>query len=272
MERRAAALASRFDDLDRPQAVRGSLREEHAAPKHLRQVACAERLSWKRWERAENVARAAELDAAKHVPEPALAGISCSPAHRLWSSGPDMVLAHQDYLDGQVRMREQRRKGDELVEHVDRGSTLRRRADRDHLAVFIDPHDPPLCRNRMHDPNMVDVEQRIELSSEWAEAPRLDLDELPVGADKVDHEAAHLHLEPVTRTRQDRLERTVQRPLAHHADAGHASQAKAGVGAGARSRGRMVGRLGADALLAQELGDVRAGCFGIVGREADGLR
>jgi ABC-type histidine transport system ATPase subunit len=68
--RRAAALAGRFGDVDRPQAVRGPLRQEHAATEQGRQLASAERLRRKRRKRTHDVVDAAELD--RHQsPEPA---------------------------------------------------------------------------------------------------------------------------------------------------------------------------------------------------------
>ena len=81
--------------------------------------------------------------------------------------------------------------------------------------------DSPLGGNGMHDPEAVPVKQRVELGPQWAKAAGLDLHELSVSADQVNHEPADRHLEPVTRRRQQRLDCGVQRALAQHADARH---------------------------------------------------
>jgi hypothetical protein len=41
----------------------------------------------------------------------------------------------------------------------------------EHLAVLVNPNDPALGRDRVHDPDVVLVEQRIELVAERAETP-----------------------------------------------------------------------------------------------------
>jgi hypothetical protein len=88
--------------------------------------------------------------------------------------------------------------------------------------VLIDAHDPSPCGDSVHDPDTVLVEQRIELGAQRAEAAGLHLHKLAVGVDDVDHEASDRHLQTVTWLRQHRLERSVQRSLAHHADARNA--------------------------------------------------
>ena len=87
--------------------------------------------------------------------------------------------------------------------------------------MLIDPDDPALGRDRVDDPDAVLVEQRVELGAERAEAARLHLDQLAVGADEVDHEPSNRHLEAVARLRQHSLDRGVQRAFTHHPDTRH---------------------------------------------------
>jgi hypothetical protein len=137
----------------------------------------------------------------------------------------DVVLAEQQHLDREVRVCQQRRKGHELAEHRDRRRALRRPAAGEHLAVLVDPDDPSLGGDGVHDSDAVLVEQRVELLAERAEPARLDLDQLAVGADEVHHESTDGHLEAVTRLREQGLHGGVQRTFAHDADARHGSGA-----------------------------------------------
>jgi hypothetical protein len=92
VQRGAAALAARCDDVDRPQAVGGPLRELHAASEEGSQLAGAERLRRKRRKRPHDVVGAVELDPAStsrrcrapgsHVRRRTVTG----PAARMWSS------------------------------------------------------------------------------------------------------------------------------------------------------------------------------------------
>ena len=132
-----------------------------------------------------------------------------------------MVLTQQQHLDGQVRVREQRRERDELVEHLDGRRALRRPARADDLALLVDADDPPLGRHRVHDPHAVIVQERVELLAQRAEVAGLDLDELAVGADDVDHEPAHRHLEAVARLGEQLLYGGMKRALAQYPDARH---------------------------------------------------
>ena len=66
---------------------------------------------------------------------------------------------------------------------------------------------------------------------QWAKAAGLDLHEFSVSADQVNHEPVDGHLQPVTGRRQHRLDCSVQRALAQHADARHAPEARGGIGA-----------------------------------------
>ena len=91
----------------------------------------------------------------------------------------------------------------------------------EHLAVLVDPNDPPLGRDRVHDPHPVFVEQRVELPAERAEPSGLHLDQLTVGTDEVDHESTHRHLDAVARLGQQRLHRGVERTLTHNPDGRH---------------------------------------------------
>jgi hypothetical protein len=88
--------------------------------------------------------------------------------------------------------------------------------------VCIDPDDPTLGRDRVHDPHPVLVQQRVELAAERPEASRLDFDKLPVGTDEVDHEPTHRYLEAIARLGQHRLDGGMKRTLAQHPDARHA--------------------------------------------------
>lgn len=80
MQRRAAALAGRFDDVDRPQAVGGSLRELHAASEQGSQLAGAEWLRRKRRQRTHDVVGAVELDPGEHFAQVSRSRVACSPA------------------------------------------------------------------------------------------------------------------------------------------------------------------------------------------------
>ena len=108
--------------------------------------------------------------------------------------------------------------------------------------MLIDPDDPALGRNRVHDPDAVLVEQRVEFLAEGAEACRLHFDQLAVGADEVDHEPSDRHLEAVARLRQRRLHRGVQRALTHHPDARHVAEARCRCG-GSRVGADVMGRI-----------------------------
>ena len=171
-----------------------------------------------------------QLDAAKDLAQAALARIACPPARRDRPSTPNVVLVEQQHLDREVGMGQQRREGGELVEHLHHRPALRRAADRHHLALLVDAHDPPLGRDRMHDPDPVLVKQRVELGAQRTETAGLHLHQFPVGADEIDHEPPDRHLEPIARRGQHRLDRSVQRPLAQHTDTRHASQAKGAPG------------------------------------------
>ena len=97
--------------------------------------------------------------------------------------------------------------------------------------MLVNTHDSPLGCNRMDDPETVLVEQGVELGAQRPKPAGLDLHELSVSADQVDHEPVDRHLEPVTRRRQHRLDCGVQRALAQHADVRHAPEARGGLGA-----------------------------------------
>jgi hypothetical protein len=146
------------------------------------------------------------------------------PIMRMYSPRPTV-------LDRQVGMRQQRWEGGQFVKHLQHGRALGGPADREHLTMRVHAHDPPLGRHGMHDPETVAVKQRVELGPEWAKAAGLDLHELPVSTDQVDHKTADRHLQPVTRRRQRRLDGRMQLAFAQHADARHAPEARGGVGA-----------------------------------------
>ncbi len=230
VKRCAASLSGRFDDFDCSEAVHRPLREQHAAPKHRGQLAGAEWLARKGWQHTSDIVRVAQLDPVEHLTEVSLARISRPPARSHRPNGTDVVLAQQQHLDREVGMRQQRGERNQPVEHIDRGPTLRGPADRENLAVLIDAYDPPPRCDGVHDPHPVPVKQIIELGAQRTKAAGLHLDQLAIGAHDVDHEPPDRHLHAVTRPHQHRLERGMQRSLAHHADARHASQAKAGGG------------------------------------------
>jgi hypothetical protein len=93
VQRRAAALAGRFDDADRPQAVGGPLREQHAASKERSQLAGAEWLRRKRRQRTHDVVGAVELDPGEHFAKVSRSRVACSPAHGHRPSRAYVVLA-----------------------------------------------------------------------------------------------------------------------------------------------------------------------------------
>jgi hypothetical protein len=93
VQRRAAALAGRFDDVDRPQAVGGSLREQHAASEQGSQLAGAEWLRRKRRKRTHDVVDAVELDPGQHFAKVPFSRVACSPAHGHRPSRAYVVLA-----------------------------------------------------------------------------------------------------------------------------------------------------------------------------------
>ena len=84
--------------------------------------------------------------------------------------------------------------------------------------MLVNAHDPALGGDRVDDPHAVQVEQRVELLAECAEALRLYLDELAVRAHQVDHERSDRHLEAVAWLRKQRFDRGVQRAFTHHAN------------------------------------------------------
>jgi hypothetical protein len=67
-------------------------------------------------------------------------------------------------------------------------------------------------------------------SSFVARGARLHLDELAIRTNQIDHEPVDRHLQPVTRLRQYRLDRSMQRPFAHHPDVRHDAQARRALG------------------------------------------
>ena len=219
-------FAGRLDDVDRPQAVGRALREQHAAPQNRSQLTGAKWLRGKRRKRTDDVGDPAQLDATEHVAQAALSRIPRPPTHSYWPSGAQVVLGQQQHLNREIGMRQQRREGRQLVKHLHHRPTLPRAADRHHLPLLIHTHDPALERDRMHNPKPVLVKQRVQLGAQRAEPPGLHLDELSVSAHDVNHEPADRHLHLVTRRRQHRLDRRVQRALTQHPDPGHPHRLK----------------------------------------------
>ena len=93
MQRRAAALAGRFDDVDRRQPVGGPLRELRAASEEASQLAGPEWLGWKWRKRTHDIAGAVELDPAEHFAKASRSRVACSPAHGHRPSSAHVVLA-----------------------------------------------------------------------------------------------------------------------------------------------------------------------------------
>ncbi len=81
VQRRAAAVAGRFDDLDRPQAVGGPLREQRAAPEQRSKLARAEWPRRKRRKRTHDVVGAVQLDPGEQFAKVSRSGVACAPAH-----------------------------------------------------------------------------------------------------------------------------------------------------------------------------------------------
>jgi hypothetical protein len=93
VQRRAAALACGFDEVDRPQAVGGSLRELDAASEEASQLAGAEwlRREWRK--RTRDVVGAMELGPGEHLAKVSRSRVACSPAHGHRPAGAYVVLA-----------------------------------------------------------------------------------------------------------------------------------------------------------------------------------
>ena len=141
----------------------------------------------------------AEFDPVEHLDKPPLAGIPRPAARGERSASADVILARQENLDREIRVGQQRRERNELVEHLDRRRTLRRATNRHDLAVLVDADDPTFSRDRVHDANTMLIKQRIELPAQGREAARLHLDQLAIGTNQVDHELANGTSNPVIR-------------------------------------------------------------------------
>ena len=105
MKRRTAPFARRLDDPHHPQAIHRPLSQRHAATKEHRQLPRAERIRRKRWERRDEVFRPPELNSIEHLDQAPLAWISSPAALRAGPLHANVVLAEQQHLDGQMRMR-----------------------------------------------------------------------------------------------------------------------------------------------------------------------
>ena len=92
MQRHAAALAGRFDDVDRPQAVGRALREHRAASEQASQLAGAEWLRRKRRKRPHDVIGSVQLDPREHFAKVSLSRVARAPAHRHRPGSADVVL------------------------------------------------------------------------------------------------------------------------------------------------------------------------------------
>jgi hypothetical protein len=162
---RAAALARRLDDPHHPQAIDRSLSEGHAATQQRRQLTSAKRARWKRRHGAQDVVWSPVLGTIEHIDQPPLSWIS-SPATRLRrSNSANMILPDQQYLDGQMRMRQKRGKRNQSVKHLDDTGALWRAANRSDFAVPVNADDTPLGRHRTNDPKLILIEQRVKLRS-----------------------------------------------------------------------------------------------------------
>jgi hypothetical protein len=116
---------------------------------------------------------------------------------------------------------QQRRERDQLVEHRHRRRALRRPTDAEHLAILIEPNDPALGRDRVHNPDAVPVEQRLELAAERAEAPVCTAASSPSARTSSITNRPTGTSRSVARLGQQRLHRGVKRALTHHPDARH---------------------------------------------------
>ena len=135
------------------------------------ELACAERLERQRRQRREDVLRRPQRDPVEDLDQPPLPRIPGATPSRRRLRAADVILTQQQHLDREVRVRQQRRKRDQLVEHRHRRRALRRPAGTEHLAVLVDPNDPALGRDRVHDPDAVLVEQRVELACRAHRSP-----------------------------------------------------------------------------------------------------
>ena len=224
VQRRAAPLARRLDGSHHPQTVGRPLGERHAATKQRCQLACAEWIRRKRGQHCHHVAGPSHLNAVEHLDQPTLSWIPCPATHPLGTTPADVIFAQQQHLDGQVRVRQERRERHKLVEHLHDTSSLRRSADRGDLAAPIDADNSPFGRDWIDDPKSVRIKQRIELAAQGREAARLHLDQLAIHPHQVDDKTTDRYLEAVPWTRQCRFDRCMQRPLAQHADTRHRQQ------------------------------------------------
>ena len=244
MEWRAPALPRGLDDPDRPQAVGGPLGDQHIAAEHGGQFPCAERARWKRWQDRHNVLQSPQFHAIDDVHEAALAWISCPTTRPSGPTAANVILAKQQHLHGQMRVRQKRRERNKLVEHLDHAAPPWGAANRRDLTMLVDADDATFGCYGIHDSKPMLIEQRIELWPERREAPRLDLDQFAIRPDQVDHETTDWHLEPVPGARQHRLDRSMQRTLAQHTDVRHGDSVCVNPADFEVGRRRMLGHVG----------------------------
>ena len=102
---------------------------------------------------------------------------------------------------------------DQFVEQVQRHATLGRAAAIGQDAVGVDPDQPSLRSNRMHENEPVILDQAAQFAGRRREARRLDLDQLVV-ADDIHDEAVDALLDPIAGSRVESLQRGVKRTLA----------------------------------------------------------
>ena len=106
---------------------------------------------------------------------------------------------------------------------VQRPALQRRAPRRQHLAVLVHAHDPPLGRHRVHDPHAVAVQQRVELAAPAARSRRSGSRPARRRRAPGRSRSARTRTSATSPGRaQQVLDRRVQRPLAQHADPGHA--------------------------------------------------
>ena len=221
---RTAAHGSRpgrLEHLERAQAGRGLLGERQRDAHGRRQIAGRERLVERREQRG-GVGRSRSSIRESTSISRRWPGSRMKRRPRTGRRRAHVVLAAQQDLDRQVRVREQRRERHEALEDRGRARALRRRPRREHLAVRVHAHDPPLRRYGVDDADPMAIEQRVQLRPQRGETARLDLDQLAVGAHDVDHVAVDTHLEDVA---VQPLQLAVQRAFAELAD--HAAKVRA---------------------------------------------
>jgi hypothetical protein len=135
-----------LDEANDPQAVDRALGENQAATEQRSELRSAKRPRRERGQHVHDVVGSMELDAVDHFDQTPLSGIPdparCAPGS-IWA---EVVLAQQEHLDGQMRVSQQRRECNELVEYLDYARALGRATNLGDFAVLTDAHNSSLGR------------------------------------------------------------------------------------------------------------------------------